>query len=77
MEGKDQGGYNYLGLDQMSTTNSIEGIFIEFLNSKHSENEKQYREFVQEYVYMEPWLFHLANEPANSKPSEIRLASSD
>jgi hypothetical protein len=63
MEGRDQGGYNYMGLDQMSTTtNSIERIFIEFLNSKLSENEKQYRDFVQEYVYMKPWLFHLADE---------------
>ncbi len=52
-----------MGLDQMSTTNSIERIFIEFFNSKLSENEKQYRDFVQEYVYMEPWLFHLADEP--------------
>jgi hypothetical protein len=63
MEGKDQGGYNYMGLDQMSTTNSIERIFIEFLNGKLSENERHYLDFVQGYVYMEPWLFHLADEP--------------
>jgi hypothetical protein len=46
MEGKDQGGYNYMRLDQMGTTNSIERIFIEFFKSKLSENEKQYRDFV-------------------------------
>ena len=59
MEGKDQGVYNYMGLDQMRTKYSIERTFIEFLNSKKlSENEKQFCDFVQEYVYiMEPWLY--------------------
>ena len=52
-----------MGLNQISTTNSIERIFIEFLNSEHSENEKQYRDFVQEYVCMEAWLLHLDDEP--------------
>ena len=55
-----------MGLDQMRTTYSFERVFIEFLNSKLSENEKQYRDFVQEYVYMEPWLFNLADEPFTS-----------
>ena len=51
-------------LDQMGTTNSIERIFIESFKSKLSENEKQYRDFVQEYVYyMEPSLFDHADEP--------------
>ena len=65
MEGKDQGGYKYMGLGQMSTTNSIERIFIEFLNSKLSENEKQYRDFVQPGVrlYYGTLAFHLADEP--------------
>ena len=48
-----------MGLDQMRTKYSIERTFIEFLNSKKlSENEKQFCDFVQEYVYiMEPWLY--------------------
>ena len=66
MEGKDQGVYNYMGLDQMRTTYSIEKTFIEFLNNeKLSENEKQFCDFVQEYVYfMEPgFIFNFADEP--------------